>query len=67
MLNRYSYVFPSNWGPTYRKSYAICIATQATAIVMFYMFRLHLKKLNERLERAEVERGQTTRGFRYFL
>ena len=62
-----SYVFPSAWGPTYRKSYAICIATQATAIAMFYMFRLHLRLLNERLERVELERGQKAKGFRYFL
>ncbi|PAV20855.1 MFS general substrate transporter [Pyrrhoderma noxium] len=62
-----SYIFPTNWGPTYKKSYAICIATQVTAIVMFWVFRKHLQRLNAKLEEEERERGQETRGFRYIL
>jgi len=56
-----SYVWPSAWGPTYRKSYAICIATSGTAIVMCWLFRMHLRSLNRKLERE----GRS--GFRYLL
>jgi len=53
-----SYVWPLKWGPTYRKSYAICIATSGCAIVMGWMFRKHLEKLNRQQERSR---------FRYIL
>ena len=36
------------WGPTYRRSYAICIATSGCAIVMGWVFRRHLQTLNRR-------------------
>ncbi|KAI5124935.1 hypothetical protein M0805_007362 [Coniferiporia weirii] len=62
-----SYVWPKAWGPSYRKSYAICIATQSAAIVMFWIFRRHLQMENERLEKVERERGQKIKGFRYLL
>lgn len=54
------YVWPSAWGPTYRNSYGICIATCGTAIGMCWIFRQHLARLNERLEQG----GQR---FRYML
>ncbi|KAF8351502.1 MFS general substrate transporter [Amanita rubescens] len=53
-----SYVWPLKWGPTYRKSYAICIATSGCAIVMGWMFRKHLEMLNRQQERSR---------FRYIL
>ncbi|KAL5508289.1 hypothetical protein ACEPAH_5908 [Sanghuangporus vaninii] len=62
-----SYIFPSGWGPTYRKSYAICIATQTVAIVMFWVFSRHLRCLNEQSERSERENGVQKKGFRYLL
>jgi len=62
-----SYVWPSAWGPTYHKSYAICISCQGLAIIMCWLFRRHLQKLNEQLEREEKERGQQKKGFRYLL
>ncbi|EIW75723.1 sugar transporter [Coniophora puteana RWD-64-598 SS2] len=62
-----SYIWPSTWGPTYRYSYGICIACSGLSIVMCYFFKLHLKSLNERFDREEAEKGQTTRGFRYLL
>ncbi|GBE79766.1 hypothetical protein SCP_0209670 [Sparassis crispa] len=61
-----SYVWPSNWGPTYRYSYAICISTCCTAIIMGYIFKLHLTELNKQLEREEEEQGKE-RGFRYLV
>ncbi|RPD80670.1 MFS general substrate transporter [Lentinus tigrinus ALCF2SS1-7] len=62
-----SYVWPSAWGPTYRNSYAICIATAGCNIVMCYIFRLHLAHLNRQLEREEKEKGLVEMGFRYLL
>ncbi|KAL7282267.1 MFS general substrate transporter [Trametes coccinea BRFM310] len=62
-----SYVWPSAWGPTYRNSYAICIATAGWAIVMCWVFRVHLGRLNAELDRAEREKGVKVKGFRYLL
>ncbi|KAH8113243.1 MFS general substrate transporter [Phellopilus nigrolimitatus] len=62
-----SYVWPTNWGPSYRNSYAICISLQGLTIVMCWLFRRHLKALNEELERAEQERNENRKGFRYLL
>ncbi|PCH41496.1 MFS general substrate transporter [Wolfiporia cocos MD-104 SS10] len=62
-----SYVWPSNWGPTYRYSYAICIATSGWAIVMCYIFKLHLISLNKKLDKEEEERGVKEKGFRYLI
>ncbi|THH03892.1 hypothetical protein EW145_g5920 [Phellinidium pouzarii] len=59
-----SYVWPTNWGPSYKNSYAICIAMQGLVIVMFWMLRKHLKALNDRLEKAEEVRGERQKGFR---
>ncbi|KAM6503180.1 MFS general substrate transporter [Amanita muscaria] len=44
-----SYIWPTGWGPSYRISYIICIASSVCSIVMAWIFRMHLKKLNERI------------------
>ncbi|TFK43580.1 MFS general substrate transporter [Crucibulum laeve] len=62
-----SYVWPTAWGPTYRNSYGICIATSGTAILMCWIFRMHLISLNKKLDREEEERGVKTKGFRYMI
>lgn len=62
-----SYVWPKQWGPTYRNSYAICIATAGCAVVMCYVFRLHLAHLNRLLDQEEEEKGVKEKGFRYLL
>jgi len=62
-----SYVWPSQWGPTYRKSYGICIATSGVAIVMCWVFRVHLERLNSKISREEEEKGIKRAGFRYIL
>ncbi|KAJ7068619.1 MFS general substrate transporter [Mycena amicta] len=62
-----SYVWPSNWGPTYRHSYAICISCSGTTIVMCLLFRLILQRENRRLAKEEEEMGVKTPGFRYVL
>jgi len=61
------YVWPKPWGPTYRYSYGICIATSCTAMIMCWLFRGHLKRLNAELDREEEAMGVKTRGFRYLL
>ncbi|KAL5498804.1 hypothetical protein ACEPAH_2159 [Sanghuangporus vaninii] len=62
-----SYCFPTNFGPSYRKSYGICIALQGLTIIMCCVFRRYLKKQNELLERNEKGRGERVKGFRYIL
>ncbi|KAG1746432.1 major facilitator superfamily domain-containing protein [Suillus lakei] len=48
-----SYVWPPQWGPTYRYSFAICFAALVVSTVMFGVMHLHLKQVNERIERDE--------------
>ncbi|KAJ7047420.1 MFS general substrate transporter [Mycena alexandri] len=62
-----SYVWPSNWGPTYRNSYAICIACSGTTIVMCLLFRWSLIIANRQLDKEEEEQGVKTKGYRYIL
>lgn len=59
------YVWPSSWGPTYRYSYAICIATSGWAIFMSYVFKRHLESLNREMAEEERRKGVTEEGFRY--
>ncbi|KAG1886138.1 MFS general substrate transporter [Suillus subluteus] len=42
-----SYAWPLNWGPTYRYSYAICIAALGVSTGMFGGMYVYLKRLNE--------------------
>ncbi|KAF8838315.1 MFS general substrate transporter [Paxillus ammoniavirescens] len=62
-----SYLWPSNWGPSYRYSYGICIAMSGLSIIMAWAFKEHLRRMNERMESEERERGQEVKGFRYLL
>ncbi|TCD70425.1 hypothetical protein EIP91_003506 [Steccherinum ochraceum] len=59
-----SYVWPSGWGPSYRNSYAITIATNGLCIIMCYIFKLHLESLNKKLAEEEEKEGKP-KGFRY--
>ncbi|KZT29316.1 MFS general substrate transporter [Neolentinus lepideus HHB14362 ss-1] len=61
-----SYVWSSTWGPSYRKSYAICIACNGLTIVMCYVFRTHLARLNRKAEESEEAEGRS-KGYRYML
>ncbi|KAI0787162.1 major facilitator superfamily domain-containing protein [Irpex lacteus] len=60
-----SYIWPSGWGPTYRKSFAICIVASSCSILMCYLLKLRLQALNRKILREERERGETSVGFRY--
>ncbi len=62
-----SYVWASEWGPTYRKSYAICISSAGCAIVMCYVLKVHLDSVNRNMDREEEERGVKEKGFRYLV
>ena len=62
-----SYVWPSNWGKTYRNSYAICISCSGLSIVMCYVMKVHLERLNAELDRQEEEKGVKEKGFRYLI
>ncbi|KAI0082456.1 MFS general substrate transporter [Panus rudis PR-1116 ss-1] len=59
-----SYVWPKEWDPTYRYSYAICISTNGLTILMCYVFKRHLESLNKKLEAKEEEEGRP-KGFRF--
>ncbi|KAI0089165.1 MFS general substrate transporter [Irpex rosettiformis] len=59
-----AYVWPSTWGPSYKNSYAICIAANGLSIIMCYIFKKHLEALNKRHEKKESEDG-LPQGFRY--
>ncbi|KAI0029233.1 MFS general substrate transporter [Vararia minispora EC-137] len=59
-----SYVWPKSWGPTYHNSYAICIATQGLTVVALWFFRMHLSRMNRKMEEEE-EKGGKAKGFRF--
>ncbi|KAH6914957.1 sugar transporter [Coprinopsis sp. MPI-PUGE-AT-0042] len=60
-----SYVWPTPWGPSYRKSYGICLATSANAIFMCWLFKQHLLRQNKKLAAEEEAKGSKQKGFRY--
>ncbi|EIW82048.1 MFS general substrate transporter [Coniophora puteana RWD-64-598 SS2] len=61
-----SYAWLTEWGPSYRMSCLICIAASSAGIVMSWMFRQHLHRLNVEAERREEAAGQP-KGFRYLI
>ncbi|KZV66456.1 MFS general substrate transporter [Peniophora sp. CONT] len=62
-----SYIWPKEWGPSYRYSYAICIVCQGTTIIALSFFRAHLARENVRARKEEIENGAGRQGFRYML
>ncbi|KAG0697641.1 major facilitator superfamily domain-containing protein, partial [Suillus ampliporus] len=67
-----SYLWPSKWGPTYRYSYAICLAAIVVSTGMFGVMHLYLKHQNERIERNERDANDVKElrdpvGFRYLV
>ncbi|KIJ66637.1 hypothetical protein HYDPIDRAFT_129705 [Hydnomerulius pinastri MD-312] len=61
-----SYFWPSAWGPSYTKSYLLCILMTLIAIPMLWVHRTHLESLNKAAEEKERALGEE-RGFRYLL
>ncbi|KAG2146784.1 MFS general substrate transporter [Suillus clintonianus] len=61
-----SYVWPKSWGPSYWNSYAICIGSGALCIIMSWIFRRHLMRLNQEIETKKIEEG-VSKDFTYLL
>ncbi|KAL0955477.1 hypothetical protein HGRIS_001718 [Hohenbuehelia grisea] len=66
------YAWDQGWGPSYVKSFAICLAAISASVGMTVVFRHHLATLNTRAERDEQdaahrEKGVSVKGFRYML
>jgi len=62
-----SYAFPPGFGPTYRKSYGICIAMFGVGIMMSFVQRQYLQRQNVKFKKEEEDRGQKEPGFRYLI
>ncbi|THU87617.1 MFS general substrate transporter [Dendrothele bispora CBS 962.96] len=66
-----SYIWDKSWGPSYARSYGICIATSGFAIIVVLFFRWHLARLNRKMEEEDQqsgnEKGIGRSGFRYVL
>ncbi|KAG2038362.1 major facilitator superfamily domain-containing protein [Suillus americanus] len=60
------YIWVSSWGPTYNNSFRICIALASIAIILCWIFRRHLERLNEAAE-AEERELHLPKGYRYLL
>ncbi|KAI0254780.1 MFS general substrate transporter [Lactifluus subvellereus] len=61
-----SYMWQKSWGPTYIRSYAICISTNGLCIVMCLIFRQVLAKQNKHLQERESSADRPS-GYRYLL
>lgn len=67
-----SYMWPLNWGPTYRYSYVISFAALGVSTAMLGVMYLYLKRVNEQIERNEenakdIDDLQDPVGFRYLV
>ncbi|KAG1824367.1 major facilitator superfamily domain-containing protein [Suillus subaureus] len=67
-----SFLWPLSWGPTYRYSYAISFAALGVSTAMLGVMHLHLKRVNEQIERNEqnakdIDDLQDSVGFRYLV
>lgn len=62
-----SYIFPKNWGPSYRISFGISLGASGFVIAMCFIFRLHLASINRKAQAEEEARGQKEPGYRYIL
>lgn len=58
------YAWPAAWGPSYAKSFLICILTASVSVYMLWVYRLHLINLNKKAELKERALDIPT-GFRY--
>ncbi|KAG6336606.1 hypothetical protein ID866_2482 [Astraeus odoratus] len=59
-----SYLWPAAWGPSYARSYMICLWASVVSMSMLWVYRTHLKRLNEELEANERILGLPA-GFRF--
>ncbi|KAL4259101.1 MFS transporter superfamily protein [Pleurotus pulmonarius] len=61
------YAWDQSWGPSYARSFGICLAASGASVIMAVVLRQHLANLNRREDKIELERGQALPGFRYML
>ncbi|KAG1823660.1 major facilitator superfamily domain-containing protein [Suillus subaureus] len=61
-----SYIWVSSRGPTYNNSCRICVALASIAIILCWVFKRHLERLNEATE-AEERELRLPKGYRYIL
>ncbi|KIM50659.1 hypothetical protein SCLCIDRAFT_1225201 [Scleroderma citrinum Foug A] len=59
-----SYLWVASWGPSYSKSYRICIFAAVISAGMVWVYRIYLIRLNRRAEIEERALGLPA-GFRY--
>ena len=59
-----SYLWPAEWGPSYSKSFICCILAFSISLVMLFVYRRHLVRLNQEAEMREHSLG-LPKGFRY--
>ncbi|KAG2142089.1 hypothetical protein BD769DRAFT_1425562 [Suillus cothurnatus] len=60
------YIWVSSWGPTYNNSCRICVALASIVIILCWVFRRHLERLNEAAQ-AEERKLRLPKGYRYML
>ena len=63
-LQIYRYLWVASWGPSYSKSFIVCILAALISAVMVWVYRIHLIRLNKMAEKGERALGLST-GFRY--
>ncbi|KAF9235585.1 major facilitator superfamily domain-containing protein, partial [Melanogaster broomeanus] len=61
-----SYFWPSSWGPSYFRSYLLCILAAVVALVILWRYRTSLEEANKTAEEEERLKGLPV-GFRYLL
>ncbi|KIK78426.1 hypothetical protein PAXRUDRAFT_834574 [Paxillus rubicundulus Ve08.2h10] len=61
-----SYFWPSSWGPSYFKSFLLCILMAVIALVISQRYRSYLEAANKAAEEDERLKG-LPKGFRYLL
>ncbi|KAL0955457.1 hypothetical protein HGRIS_001699 [Hohenbuehelia grisea] len=60
------YAWDKSWGPSYRYSFAICVSASGLCIIMSFIFRYQLSRLNALAEKEE-QNNHSKPGFRYLL
>jgi len=66
-----SYIWPKAWGPTYNKSYGICMAAFSVCIIMCLWMRRKLRQLNEKMDLVDEQSlegiGSSENKWRYLI
>ena len=63
-LLKYRYLWVASWGPSYSKSYQVCIFAAVISATMLWVYRIYLIQLNRKAVMIEHALGVPA-GFRY--